>query len=53
MDGVLAWVLGIIGSLIGGLSLTGLLVSLLTARRIRRLESRLDRLEASRQKPKA
>ena len=44
MDGALAWILGLAGSLIGGLSLSGLLISLLTARKIRRLEEQLDRL---------
>ena len=44
MDGALAWVLGLIASLIGGLSLSGLLISLLTARKIRRLEEQLNRL---------
>ena len=44
MDGALAWILGLAASLIGGLSLSGLLISLLTARKIRRLEEQLYRL---------
>ncbi len=51
MDGALAWVLGLGGSLIGGLSLSGLLISLLTARKIRRLEERLDRLSNPQPEP--
>ena len=48
---LLAWVLGLAGSLIGGLSVSGLLLSLLSARRIRRLETRLDRLVAGQSDP--
>ena len=44
MDGILAWILALVASLIGGLSLSGLVISLLTARKIRRLEEKINRL---------